>query len=67
MTFVDHSEGSTMQQHKIFGYCHACDAPLIEGMKLNLAPCPEHPGEMLAYCDPCVRDAESRLKARKHT
>lgn len=56
-----------MEQHKIWGYCDACEAPLVEGMKLNLAPCPEHPDEMVAYCDGCVREAESRLKARKPT
>ena len=56
-----------MEPHKIWAYCAACDAPLVEGMKLNLAPCPEHPGESLAYCDACVRDALSRLAVRKHT
>ena len=40
--------------HK-WGFCQNCDAPLVEGMKLNLVPCPEHPGELLAYCEDCVR------------
>jgi RNase P subunit RPR2 len=56
-----------MERSKIWGYCDACDAPLVEGMKLNLAPCPAHPTEMVAYCDACVREAEARVKARKQT
>jgi hypothetical protein len=55
-----------MERSKIWGYCDACEVPLVEGMKLNLAPCPEHPDQLVAYCDDCVRAAEARIGARKH-
>jgi hypothetical protein len=53
-----------MERSRIWGYCDACEAPLVEGVKLNLAPGPK-PDTWLAYCDTCVREAEERLRAHK--
>jgi hypothetical protein len=51
-----------MERSKISGDCDACDAPLLERLKLNLAPCPEHPDHVVAYGDACVREADARAK-----
>jgi RNase P subunit RPR2 len=56
-------EKLAMERSNIWGYCDACDAPLLKGLKRNLAPCPGHPDHLVAYCDGCVREAEARVKA----
>jgi predicted RNA-binding Zn-ribbon protein involved in translation (DUF1610 family) len=56
-----------MKASEIFAYCSGCDTPLSLGMKINEYPCPEHVDCVEFYCDDCVRDAQSRLNARKHT
>jgi predicted RNA-binding Zn-ribbon protein involved in translation (DUF1610 family) len=56
-----------MKVGEIFAYCAGCDVSLLVGMKLNEFPCPEHAECYEFYCDAYVRDAESRLKARKPT
>jgi hypothetical protein len=65
MEVVPVSEEASGMNRKIWGYCFACEAPLVEGMKLNTFPSPEHPGLHEVYCDDCVRAAEARVRARK--